>query len=406
MNIRSITLFADVTDPLDLVALQKGADAVMAVKLALEDVGYTVQTKRLATQPFPSIVSTPEQAVVFAKTLENEAAQRDINYTCLGPVSAGDPRVLMDVVPDILAATSSTFLGVEIASRGAPLNLPLLKAIGELIHSVAAIGDDGFANLRLAALACVPPWGPFFPSGYHGGGDPRIAIATESADLAVGAVQSAQSVKELSINLIEAVERHAREIEAAVSRGLAGSDVAFQGIDFSLAPYPDQARSIGASMEALGVPFLGGHGTLMGAAWLTSTLDRARFTRTGFCGLMLPVLEDVVLAGRTSEGYVRVSDLLMYSAVCGTGLDTVPLPGDTNGDTIAAVLADVAGLALRLDKPLTARLMPLPGKQAGDPVSFEFEFFAPGRVMEVSGGSLRGLLARSDAVEILPRPIE
>ncbi len=121
---------------------------------------------------------------------------------------------------------------------------------------------------------------------------------------------------------------------------------------------------------------------------------------------MLPVLEDAVLAGRTSEGRVRVGDLLIYSAVCGTGLDTVPIPGDTDGDTIGAVLADIAGLALRLDKPLTARLMPLPGKQAGDPVSFEFEFFAPGRVMEVSGGPLRGLLARSDALEILPRPIE
>ena len=72
---------------------------------------------------------------------------------------------------------------------------------------------------------------------------------------------------------------------------------------------------------------------------------------------MLPVLEDSVLALRAAEGQLTVSDLLSYSAVCGVGLDTVPLPGDTSEDTLTGILLDVAALATRLNKPLTARLI-------------------------------------------------
>ena len=63
------------------------------------------------------------------------------------------------------------------------------------------------------------------------------------------------------------------------------------------------------------------------AAVLTDAIDRARFRRAGFSGLMLPVMEDATLAKRAADGSLTVKDLLMYSAVCGTGLDTIPLAG-------------------------------------------------------------------------------
>ena len=85
---------------------------------------------------------------------------------------------------------------------------------------------------------------------------------------------------------------------------------------------------------------------------------------------MLPVLEDSVLGARVAEGALSLNDLLLYSAMCGTGLDCIPLPGDVEPGALAGILLDVAALALRLDKPLTARLMPMPGKAAGDPVAF------------------------------------
>ena len=90
----------------------------------------------------------------------------------------------------------------------------------------------------------------------------------------------------------------------------------------------------------------------------------------------------------------------MYSAVCGTGLDTVPLPGDASQGQLAAVLLDVAALSLRLDKPLTARLMPVPGKAAGDPTHFDFGFFADSGVMSLEAASLTGLLSGDESIQI------
>ncbi|MDX1688504.1 MAG: DUF711 family protein, partial [Candidatus Promineifilaceae bacterium] len=129
------------------------------------------------------------------------------------------------------------------------------------------------------------------------------------------------------------------------------------------------------------------------AAFVAEAIDRADFDRCGFSGLMLPVLEDSVLATRAGEGQLTINDLLSYAAVCGVGLDTVPLPGDVSEDSLTAILLDVAALAVRAGKPLTARLMPLPGLEAGDPVHFDFPYFADCRVMSLAGSGVSGLLA-------------
>jgi hypothetical protein len=120
---------------------------------------------------------------------------------------------------------------------------------------------------------------------------------------------------------------------------------------------------------------------------------------------MLPVLEDSTLAQRAAEGSLTVKDLLLYSAVCGTGLDTVPLPGDISAEQISALLLDVSALALRLDKSLTARLLPIPGKKAGEPTDFKFEYFANSRVMALEAEPLRTPLADSRRFTLAPRHI-
>ena len=87
---------------------------------------------------------------------------------------------------------------------------------------------------------------------------------------------------------------------------------------------------------------------------------------------MLPVLEDPVLAQRWSEGTFGLDSLLAYSAVCGTGLDAIPLPGDVSQQQLERIIGDVASLAFKWHKPLTARLIPAPGKKAGDRTDFDF----------------------------------
>jgi hypothetical protein len=115
------------------------------------------------------------------------------------------------------------------------------------------------------------------------------------------------------------------------------------------------------------------------------------------------VLEDSVLAARAAEGQLSISDLLSYAAVCGVGLDTIPLPGDISRETLAGILLDVAALAVRLDKPLTARLMPMPGLAAGDPIHFDFPYFADSRVIAASGAGVTGMLRQLERLEIRPR---
>ena len=138
---------------------------------------------------------------------------------------------------------------------------------------------------------------------------------------------------------------------------------------------------------------LGKHGSLAAAAFLADTLDRGNWPRTGFNGLMLPLLEDSILAKRSIDQTLSIKDLLMFSAVCGTGLDTIPLPGNTSSQELEALLLDIAALASRLRKPLTVRAMPVPGKQAGDLTSFDFEYFANGRVLELDSMPLQNLFA-------------
>ncbi|MGD2159506.1 MAG: DUF711 family protein, partial [Anaerolineales bacterium] len=261
---------------------------------------------------------------------------------------------------------------------------------------------NGFANLRFAALANVPAGAPFFPAAYHSGGRPTFALATEAADLGVEAFSGMASLEDARRALINAVENHAQAMSRVSADLAVRFRLPFGGIDFSLAPFPQDHISIGAALERLGVPAVGMHGSLAAAAMVTEALENADFPRTGFSGLFLPLMEDAVLTQRAQDGLLTLEDILLYSAVCGTGLDTIPLPGDVSPEAISAVLLDLSALALRLDKPLTARLMPIPGKAAGDPTEFDFPYFANGRVMAIKAEPLSGLLAGEETVELAP----
>ena len=306
-------------------------------------------------------------------------------------------------IPTALAATQNVFFSSLMTNPSKDVFLPAVRGAAHVIHRAAAISPDGFANLRFAALANVLPGSPFFPAAYHIGVSPSFALATEAADLALQAFTHAGSLDQARLALIASMEEHGRALVGIAEQLTLKFDASFGGLDFSLAPYPSQALSLGAAMEALGVPGLGGHGSLAAAAILADTMDQAHFPRAGFSGLMLPVLEDAVLAQRAAEGRLTVKDLLLYSAVCGTGLDTVPLPGDVTREQLYPLLLDLAALSSRLEKPLTARLMPIPGKQAGDPTGFDFEFFANSRVLALHATPLTGLLAGDELFDLRRR---
>jgi hypothetical protein len=403
MIVRSLTGFVDPGWPVEPERLDSLANSLNQARDALQDANYEVQSLRLATPP-PSEMGRavpPQDRAEFAQRLEAEAFVHGIDYVAVGPVLPDEPRGFT-VVPDMLAATETVFTSAIIADPETGLSVAAARASADIISRLSSIGEDGFSNLRFAALANVAAGSPFFPAAYHRPGPPAFAVATEGADLAIDAFRDVSSLARGRRRMVSMIEAHAAAIQRLLTPISLQNELRFLGIDFSLAPYPDHLRSIGTALESLGLPAIGLPGSAAAVAYLADCLDRAEFTRTGFCGLLLPVLEDSTLASRASAGQLSLTDLLLFSTLCGTGLDTIPLPGDASTEAMTAVLLDLGAISLRHNKPLTARLMPIPGKSTGDEVHFEFPYFADSRVVALEAEPLTGLLSGSGILDIEP----
>ena len=404
MKIRSITYFMNVGWPLKDERIQEAGVFLSNARAAFENAGYEVQTTRISSIPFTTLLGADAISLTprFAQKLSNAILANGIDYAALGPALPDVPESY-EMIPDAIAASKNVFFSGVIASHGVGVHLPAVRACADVIIRNATTSSDGFGNLRFTALANVPAGGPFFPGSYHEGESPTFALAIEAADLAVEAFSNAKTVDEGRTNLTDSLENHARKLAFAAEPLKFRFSVKFGGIDFSLAPFPAEARSLGNAIEKLGVPRVGRHGSLAAACILTDAIDRADFPRVGFSGLMMPVLEDSTLAARAAEQVLTIKDLLMYSAVCGCGLDTIPVPGNASVGQVAALLLDIAALSLRLNKPLTGRIMPIPGKSAGDVTDFNFDYFANSRVMALDAEPLTGLFAGNEKFSVRSR---
>lgn len=400
MKIRSITYFCNPQYPLDEKALQTAGTFLAEARSAYEAAGYEVQTVRLATIPFPTLLGEEnvDNLAELTVNIDRIAKELKIEYISLGPAYPEMPRSY-EVIPDSAFVSKSVFFGGLMADNKRGLDLSAIRACADVIVKLAPIEPNGFANLQFAALANVGAGSPFFPAAYHDGNKPYFGIATEAADLAVWAFENAKTIEEGRRNLSAEIEKHGKHL-ADIAKSL---KVKFYGIDFSLAPFPDDSHSLGNAVEKMGIPKIGQHGSLAAASILTETVDRADFPHTGFSGFMQPVLEDSVLAKRAAEGTLTIKDALLFSAVCGTGLDTVPLPGNTTSEQLVPLLLDLSALALRLNKPLTARLMPIPGKKAGDETNFDFEFFAQSKVMGLDSEKLNSPFDSQEVLQLRKR---
>ncbi|MDQ3809576.1 MAG: DUF711 family protein, partial [Chloroflexota bacterium] len=317
-----------------------------------------------------------------------------IEYLSFGRFPAAAHEVVGASVASILAAGEIGFFSADLVASSAPA-VAMAGACARAVQELAHTTPLGFGNLRFAATANCPPNIPFLPAAYHVGGEPRFAIAVQAADVVRDALASQGAMAEVEDRLVHALEEAARPIERVASDIAESEGVAFVGIDLSPAPFPRDAHSIGGAIEAAGVDHFGAPGTLYISALITRAIGRTRLQRSGFSGLMLPVLEDSVLARRAAERPNSLHELLLYSAVCGTGLDTLPLPGDISTGELAGAYLDVAALSIALgNKPLTARLLPVPGAQAGDMTTFGFEYFSNTRVFAAAGAGAVGVLQR------------
>lgn len=401
MRIRSITVGQQQAVPVRKAALQRAGEFLGEAVRVVEGVGFEVQTKRLETQPVTWLMRrrvAGELAGVM-REVERESKAVGFEMCSVGPVLAsaeGSGLELIGEIPGALAGTESVFTSVMAATSRAGINFDAVWETAKALTRIGQLDAQGAAARRFCLSANVAAHGPFFPSGYHSGREDSFSVAIEAADLAVEAFDQAKTLKEARARLVRSLTAEGRKVTQVCSRLEARYGVMFRGLDISLAPFPEQRRDIAFALEQLGVSAFGANGTLFAAAFITDVLKTVNLPTCGFSGLMIPLLEDSTMARRHAEGAYGINDLLLYSTVCGTGLDTIPIAGDATVEQIASVYLDVCTLAVKLQKPLTARLMPIKGKKAGERTSFDFPFFAPTTVAEMKGRGSAGLFGKGN----------
>jgi uncharacterized protein (UPF0210 family) len=372
-KIRAITAFVN----LDRAEYQQQiADAVKMLNRArtiFESRGFEVQTIRIATQPFPEYTKglSEAQTVAFFKDYD-ALAIKDGFSASIGPamLNATDSPAQADLLADILVNTKQLNGSLIVAAEDG-VRWPSVGAAARVMKRLEDT-EHSQGNFRFAAIAMVPPLTPFFPAAYHTGYGHQFAIAFESANIVAAAFKDAPDLTTARQRLIDALGKVAFEAQAQAGRVDSETGWAYVGVDLSPAPLKDV--SIGVAIENLTTQPIGSSGTLTAAATITAAIRDIQVKQTGYSGLMLPILEDTRLAQRWSEGRITIDSLLSYSAVCGTGLDTVPLPGDISAEQLSLIIGDMASLAVKWHKPLSARLFPVQGKGAGDMTELDSQF--------------------------------
>jgi hypothetical protein len=273
---------------------------------------------------------------------------------------------------------------VQLATLEHGLRQDAAMPTAHVIQQLAQEIPSGAGNFRFAMLACVAPGCPFFPAAYHTGPE-SLSIGLQGASIISEALlgHEAEMTIGLDMRLVtqwisDSLNRRAAPIVALGQQLAQEHGLLFGGIDLSPAPMGED--SIVPPLELCAGGPLGTFGTLAAVAAVTAALRSTTLPTCGYCGLMLPVLEDVMLAQRWEEDYLNVHQLLLYSSVCGIGLDTIPLAGSHSVGEIAQLLMDVATLSLRLRKPLSARLFPVGGRQAGERTTFTLPYLTNTRI--------------------------
>ena len=327
---------------------------------------------RHATFPEYTKGMSTQQAVAFFKEYD-ALAEKEKFAAGIGPamLNAGDSEAQADLLANILAATKHIRGSIVVAGEDGVR----WKAVGAAARAIKKLEDEtehSQGNFNLGAIAMVPPLSPFFTAAYHTGFGHQFAIGLESANIVAAAFKDAPDLETAKHRLTDMLSEQASEIERHAGRVDQETGWTYMGIDLS--PAPLKEISIGAAIEEL----------TSAAVWIERNADRGcddhlrdqrlQVKQTGYNGLMLPILEDSRLAQRWSEGRVSLEGLLSYSAVCGTGLDTVPLPGDVSIEQLDMIIGDMATLAFKWHKPLSARLLPVKGKGPGDMTEFDDPF--------------------------------
>ena len=404
-RVRTITAGVSLSGLADTAALLRAIDFLKAAKQKFVARGYEVQTLRVATSNLYTYLGSHSlyETLPYLERFDR-IAQRAGVILSVGQVSSPDgySTGMAEWAADLVRRTKTISFSLAISSHLLGIHTHSIREAAEIIRALSKV-DNGEANFRFTAAANCPAGIPFFPAAFHEGGN-SFAIGLESANLVEEAfahvgegeggsgrgfaggrqdIRPAAGSREAARRALkELLEKNLRPVQELGERIETGSGWTYDGIDVSAAPGLN--ASIGRAIETYTHQPFGSPSTLGACALITDVLKGLDIKKCGYSGLMLPVIEDPVLAKRAEEGRYTIGELLLFSSVSGTGLDVVPIAGDVPQEVIEGILTDVAALSLKYTaKALSARLFPIPGKKAGDRVSFQNPNLTETTVMEI-----------------------
>jgi len=353
--------------------------------------GIPVVNKRIAVSPIAAVGApfSADQLVDVARTM-NRAA-KDVNIDFIGGFSAlvekgisnGD-QALIEAIPHALAETERVCASVNVASTRAGINMDAILLMGRIIKQAAAItaDADGLACAKLCVFANIPQDIPFMAGAYLGIGeaDAVINVGVSGPGVVKNAVERAVGKNpELSLGqLSEVIKRTAFKVTRVgelIGREVADElNIRFGICDLSLAPTPNVGDSVGEIFQSLGLLSIGVPGTTAALAMLNDAVKKGgAFASShvgGLSGAFIPVSEDLNIGESAANGYLSLEKLEAITSVCSVGLDMVALPGDTSEETLSGIIADEMAIGVINKKTTATRLIPVPGKKAGESAFF------------------------------------
>ncbi|MFO7717457.1 MAG: PFL family protein [Desulfohalobium sp.] len=356
-----------------------------------EKYGFQVVNKRIAVSPAALVAAGcgPEAFVEVARCLDHAA--RDVGVDFIGGFTAlvekgmtpGDNNLLA-AMPEALASTERVCASVNVASSRAGINMDAVARMGEVLKETAAAtaNQDGLGCAKLCVFANLPEDVPFMAGAYLGAGEPDavINVGVSGPGVVKKAVDRAVAADpDLSLGeLSETIKRTAYKVTRVgeiVGREVArGLGVGFGIVDLSLAPTPNVGDSVGEIFQSLGLTHIGVPGSTALLAMLNDAVKKggafASSSVGGLSGAFIPVSEDLHIAEAAHKGHLGLEKLEAMTAVCSVGLDMVALPGDIPAATLAGIIADEMAIGVINHKTTAARLIPVPGKAAGEKAVF------------------------------------
>ena len=348
---------------------------------------YIVQSIRIVTNPFGEYLNTDNLNsakfdLMFLSKLLNSIDTSGMRIR----FAIGEAKTLneIEILPELVKEFGdlcNVCVNVDVDEFGI-LNNELIQHCAKAVNKISTITPRGEGNFNFTINFNCDPLIPYFPASYHKTelGN-RFVIGLETPDLLVSTLKdfnkTAHSKKHNELfkgyykTMITALQYHISEIQNIVEQAEIDTSFVFSGFDSSAAPSKDCSSMVEVYRQ-MGVEYFGASGTIEVSSLLTKVFKSIKdVDLIGFSGLMLALTEDTGLAQGTIDSNFDIRALLTYSSVCGIGLDTVPIPGDTSIDKISALMRDTGTMAFRLNKPLTVRVFPVPGLNAGDMTNFE-----------------------------------